>query len=54
MLLSGSTEVVNQNITKLPLLSGIFTIISAILVILAGVYTIYGALITYGGSGTAL
>ena len=49
--MSGSTEVANQNTSKLPLLSGIFTIISAILVILAGVYTIYGALITYGGYG---
>ena len=49
--MSGSTEVANQNTSKLPLLSGIFTIISTILVMLAGVYTIYGALITYGGYG---
>jgi hypothetical protein len=51
ILLSGSTEVANQGASKLPLLSGIFSIISAILVLLAGVYTIYGALITYGGYG---
>jgi hypothetical protein len=49
--LNVSTEVANQNTTKLPLLSGIFTIISAILVMLAGIYTIYGALVTYGGYG---
>jgi hypothetical protein len=49
--LSGGNDVTKQDALKLPLLSGIFSIISAILVLLGGVVTIYGALITYGGYG---
>ena len=49
--MSGNKEVANPNASKLPFLSGIFSIISALLVLVAGAVTIYGALITYGGYG---
>jgi hypothetical protein len=50
-LLSDSKEVANQSGSKLPLVSGVFSIICAALVLLGGVVTINGALITYGGYG---
>ena len=49
--MSGSKEVANKDTSKLPFLSGVFSLVSAILVLLAGAVTIYGALITYGGYG---
>jgi len=52
----GSKEVAKQDASKpplsnLPFLSGIFSIISAVLVIVGGVVTIWAALVTYGGYG---
>lgn len=47
----GSKEVANRNASNLPFLSGIFSVVSAVLVMVGGVVTIWAALVTYGGYG---